>query len=240
MQNKEKMNILIIEDDKAIRECVRVLLEGEGFRVIEAINGKEGIEKMSTGIHLVILDIMMPGISGIQVCETIRQFSYVPILFLTAKSRESDKLLGFMAGGDDYLIKPFSYSELYARVKALLRRHHIYDKEFSSLSSKEEWLEVSGIRINQRKNEVFINDTEIILTETEYEILLLLMKYPGKIFSVGNIYESVWEEPFYSNSANTIMVHIRNLRTKIERDPQNPKLIQTVWRKGYRFEKITL
>ena len=123
MQNKEKMNILIIEDDKAIRECVRILLEGEGFRVIEAINGKEGIEQMTPDIHLVILDIMMPGISGIQVCETIRQFSYVPILFLTAKSRESDKLLGFMAGGDDYLIKPFSYSELYARVKALLRRH---------------------------------------------------------------------------------------------------------------------
>ena len=239
MQNKEKMNILIIEDDKAIRECVRVLLEGEGFQVIEAINGKEGIEKMSSNIHLVILDIMMPGISGIQVCETIRQFSYVPILFLTAKSRESDKLLGFMAGGDDYLIKPFSYSELYARVKALLRRHHIYDKKFS-LSSKEEWLEVSGVRINQRKNEVFRNDAEIILTEIEYEILLLLMKYPGKIFSVENIYESVWEEPFYSNSANTIMVHIRKLRTKIERDPQNPKLIQTVWRKGYRFEKITL
>ena len=144
-----------------------------------------------------------------------------------------------MAGGDDYLIKPFSYSELYARVKALLRRHHIYNKEFS-LSSKEEWLEVSGVRINQRKNEVFLNDAEIILTEIEYEILLLLMKYPGKIFSVENIYESVWEEPFYSNSANTIMVHIRKLRTKIERDPQNPKLIQTVWRKGYRFEKITL
>lgn len=239
MQNKEKMNILIIEDDKAIRECVRVLLEGEGFRVIEAINGKEGIEQMTPDIHLVILDIMMPGISGIQTCETIRQFSYVPILFLTAKSRESDKLLGFMAGGDDYLIKPFSYSELYARVKALLRRHHIYNKEFS-LSSKEEWLEVSGVRINQRKNEVFLNDAEIILTEIEYEILLLLMKYPGKIFSVENIYESVWEEPFYSNSANTIMVHIRKLRTKIERDPQNPKLIQTVWRKGYRFEKITL
>ena len=196
--------------------------------------------KMSPNIHLVILDIMMPGISGIQVCETIRQFSYVPILFLTAKSRESDKLLGFMAGGDDYLIKPFSYSELYARVKALLRRHHIYDKEFSSPLSKEEWLEASGIRINQRKNEVFLNNNEIILTEIEYEILLLLMKYPGKIFSVENIYESVWEEPFYSNSANTIMVHIRKLRTKIERDPQNPKLIQTVWRKGYRFEKITL
>ena len=150
----EQTNILIIEDDKDIRESVRILLEGEGFCVTEAYNGIEGIKQVTKSTHLIILDIMMPGMSGLKTCEEIRKFSYVPILFLT---------------------------------------------------------------------------------ETEYEILLLMMKYPNKIFSVQNLYESVWDEPFYNNSANTVMVHIRKLRKKVEKDPQMPKIIQTVWGKGYRF-----
>lgn len=230
-----KNTILIIEDDKDIREGIRILLEGEGFLVDEAPNGMEGIKKLSPETNMVILDIMMPGISGIKVCEKIRQTSYVPILFLTAKSKESDKLIGFMAGADDYLIKPFSYAELFARVKALLRRHQVYDKEVKQTAPEDKWLEKHHIRISTSHNMVFLQDSELKLTEIEYKLLLLLMRYPDKIFSIQNLYESIWEEPFMSTSANTIMVHIRNLRTKIEENPQKPKIIQTVWGKGYRL-----
>lgn len=227
-------NILIIEDDKDIREGVKILLEGEGYSVEEASNGADGLKKLTSHKNLVILDIMMPGISGLKTCEEIRKISYVPILFLTAKSKESDKLIGFMAGADDYLIKPFSYTELFARVRALLRRHQVYDREILQIQ-KEEWIEIHQIRINSSKNIVFQQGNEIQLTEIEYKILLLLIQYPTKIFSLQNLYESIWEEPFISTSANTIMVHIRNLRTKIEENPQKPKIIQTVWGKGYRL-----
>lgn len=227
-------NILIIEDDKDIREGVKILLEGEGYSVEEASNGADGLKKLTPNTNLVILDIMMPGISGLKTCEEIRKISYVPILFLTAKSKESDKLIGFMAGADDYLIKPFSYTELFARVRALLRRHQVYDREILQIQ-KEEWIETHQIPINSTKNIVFQQGNEIQLTEIEYKILLLLIQYPTKIFSLQNLYESIWEEPFISTSANTIMVHIRNLRTKIEENPQKPKIIQTVWGKGYRL-----
>ena len=227
-------NILIIEDDKDIREGVKILLEGEGYSVEEASNGADGLKKLTPNTNLVILDIMMPGISGLKTCEEIRKTSYVPILFLTAKSKESDKLIGFMAGADDYLIKPFSYTELFARVRALLRRHQVYDREILQIQ-KEEGIETHQIRINSSKNIVFQQGNEIQLTEIEYKILLLLIQYPTKIFSLQNLYESIWEEPFISTSANTIMVHIRNLRTKIEENPQKPKIIQTVWGKGYRL-----
>lgn len=227
-------NILIIEDDKDIREGVKILLEGEGYSVEEASNGADGLKKLTPNTNLVILDIMMPGISGLKTCEEIRKISYVPILFLTAKSKESDKLIGFMAGADDYLIKPFSYTELFARVRALLRRHQVYDREILQIQ-KEEWIETHQIRINSTKNIVFQQGNEIQLTEIEYKILLLLIQYPTKIFSLQNLYESIWEEPFISTSANTNMVHIRNLRTKIEENPQKPKIIQTVWGKGYRL-----
>lgn len=230
-----KNNILIIEDDKDIREGIRILLEGEGFLVEEAQNGMEGLKKLSTKTNLIILDIMMPGISGLKTCEEIRKVSYVPILFLTAKSKESDKLIGFMAGADDYLIKPFSYAELFARVKALLRRHQIYDKETTKNVIGDEWIEKQHIRISTSHNVVFLQNKEIQLTEIEYKILLLMIRYPTKTFSIQNLYESIWEEPFLSSSANTIMVHIRNLRTKIEENPQKPKIIQTVWGKGYRL-----
>jgi len=233
-----KSSILIIEDDKDIREGIRILLEGEGFLVEEASNGMEGLKKMSNDTSLIILDIMMPGISGLKVCEEIRKISYIPILFLTATSKESDKLLGFMVGADDYLVKPFSHTELFARINALLRRHQIYDRETLQSNSDAEWIEQQHIRINTAYNSVFAGDVELKLTEIEYKILLLLMRYPGKIFTFQNLYESIWEEPFMSTSANTIMVHIRNLRTKIENDPQNPKIIRTVWGKGYRLGQI--
>ena len=178
---------------------------------------------------------MMPGISGLKTCEEIRKISYVPILFLTAKSKESDKLVGFMAGADDYLVKPFSYAELFARVKALLRRSQIYNAAASPSQNKDEWIEKGSIRLSISRNHVYRNGLELCLTEIEYKILLLLMRYPNKIFSLQNLYESIWEEPFYNTAGNTIMVHIRNLRIKIEDNPQKPQIVQTVWGKGDRL-----
>lgn len=232
----EQGNILIIEDDAAIREGVRVLLEGDGFVVDEAENGFSGLEKLSDATGLVILDIMMPGISGIKTCEEIRKKSKVPVLFLTAKGQEADKLLGLTVGGDDYLVKPFSYAELLARVRALLRRRNVYDKAETEPSEHfPQWLEHGGIRIHTRQNQVLVRGVETDLTEIEYSLLLLMMKHPQKIFSVQNLYESVWGEPFIYTSGNTVMVHIRRLRKKIEEDPQAPKIIVNVWGKGYRL-----
>lgn len=229
-------NILMIEDDPAIREGVRILLEGEGYHVEEAENGRMGLEKLTENTHLVILDIMMPGISGIRTCEEIRKVSNVPVLFLTAKEQESDKVIGLTAGGDDYLVKPFSYAELLARVKALLRRRNVYDKAAQEEKSNlPEWLGKGDIRICTIQNSVFVRGEEVNLTELEYRLLLLFMEYPQKIFSARNLYESAWEEPFDLDSANTVMVHIRRLRKKVEEDAQNPKLIETVWGKGYRL-----
>ena len=209
--------ILIAEDDPDIRDGVRILLAGEGYHILEAENGTRALEIFNPEVDLVILDILMPGMSGLRVCEELRKVSTVPILFLTAKSQESDKLLGLTAGGDDYLPKPFSFAELSARVKALLRRYCVY----------------------QGKGQVaargWVEEREVDLTETEYKILRMLMQNPERIFSVEMIYETVWGEPYYYTSNGTVMVHIRNLRTKIEADPQNPKRVCTVWGKGYRF-----
>lgn len=232
----EESKILIIEDDVAIREGVRILLEGDGFAVEEAENGPAGLKKLSEATGLVILDIMMPGISGIRTCEEIRKQSKVPVLFLTAKGQESDKLLGLTVGGDDYLVKPFSYAELLARVRALLRRRNVYDNAGRPKPEEAaQWLERGDIRIHTGHNQVIVRGMEADLTEMEYEILLLILKYPHKIFSVKNLYESVWGEPFIYTSGNTVMVHIRRLRKKIEEDPQAPKIIENVWGKGYRL-----
>ena len=226
--------ILIIEDDADIREGVRILLEGEGYFVSEAENGRKGLELLKEEPDLVILDVMMPGMSGLKTCEEIRKISYVPVLFLTAKSQESDKLIGLMAGGDDYLAKPFSYSELLGRVKALIRRWKIYRGK-EEPEQEQRYIELAGIRLNEEFNEVSVKGTNVEFSDIEYNILRLLMKYPGKIFSAQNLYESVWNEPYFYNCNSTVMVHIRRLRVKIEEDPKNPKLILTVWGKGYRF-----
>ncbi|MCI1722735.1 MAG: response regulator transcription factor [Lachnospiraceae bacterium] len=231
-------NILIVEDDKDIREGVRILLESENYSVEEADCGKAGLEKLSETTDLVILDVMMPGMSGLKTCEEIRKVSNVPVLFLTAKSKESDKLIGLMAGGDDYLAKPFSYAELLGRVKALLRRYRIYrgKQEEETLQEKDRVIEIDRIRISEDFNEVTVDGNETELSDIEYRILLKLMKNPRRIFSAQNIYEDIWNEPFFYSSAGTVMVHIRNLRVKVEKDPQNPLHIKTVWGKGYRFE----
>lgn len=227
--------ILIVDDDHEIREGLRILLTGESYNIIEADSGAQALEKLSCAVDLVILDVMMPGLSGLRVCEEIRKTSSVPILFLTAKAQESDKLIGLTAGGDDYLTKPFSYTELVARVKALLRRYCVYrGKTDDATINRDNIMTLQDINLSLSGNQVWVCGKEVDLTDIEYRILRLLMEHPQRIFSAENIYESVWNEPYYSNGV--IMVHIRKLRTKIEPDPQNPKYIKTVWGKGYRFE----
>lgn len=231
-----KANILIIEDDEDIREGVRILLESEDYKVKEAENGRSGLAALDESTDLVILDIMMPGMSGLRTCEELRKFSFVPVLFLTAKAQESDKLIGLMAGGDDYLTKPFSYSELLSRVKALVRRYRIYRGKDDTVRDSE-YIEYSGIRIHEEFNEVYVRGNEKNLTDIEYRILRLMMKNSGRIFPAQMLYEQIWNEPYFHNCNSTVMVHIRNLRMKIEEDPHEPEIIKTVWGRGYKFEK---
>ncbi|ADL52850.1 response regulator transcription factor [Clostridium cellulovorans] len=227
-------NILIADDNDEIREIVGVLLESEGYNVIEAVDGEDAINKVDGSIDLIILDVVMPKKTGFKACIEIREKTSAPILFLTAKSQDSDKCMAFSAGSDDYLSKPFSYTELVSRVKALLRRYYVYKgKETIDVTGS---IAINGLKISTTSNEVSIDDQEIVLTEIEYNILLVMSQNRKKIFSVQNLYESIWKEPYFYSCNNTVMVHIRNLRSKLELDPQNPKYIKTVWGKGYRIE----
>ena len=222
----EKSRILIVDDNPEIREIIHILLEGEGFEIQEAGDGQTALaltEELT--FDLIILDIMMPGLNGYQTCLEIRKCSNAPILFLSARTKDSDKTLGFSSGGDDYLAKPFSYNELISRAKALIRRYQIY-------RGKDD----SGVTASDAKEEVTSNGTLLVLTDTEYAMLLLLVKHRRQIFSAQHLYESVWNEPYYYGANNTVMVHIRNLRLKVEKDPKNPTLIKTIWGKGYRCD----
>lgn len=231
---EDKKKILIADDNDEIREIVRVLLESEGYGVIEASDGEEAVVKVDEDIDLIILDIMMPIKSGFKACVEIREKTSAPILFLTAKTQDSDKCMGFSSGCDDYLSKPFSYTELVSRVKALIRRYYVYRGKEKKSSSQ--LINISGLKISSTSNEVSVDGEEITLTDIEYKILMLMAEQRKKIFSAQNLYESVWNEPYFYSCNNTIMVHIRNLRRKLEKDPQNPKYIKTVWGKGYRIE----
>lgn len=226
--------ILFADDDPEIREVLRLLLTSEGYQTVEACNGSQVMEFLDDSVDLIILDIMMPGLSGYATCAEIRKQSMVPILFLTARSQDSDKTMGFSVGGDDYLVKPFSYSELISRVKAMLRRYCVYG---SKPAVPDSVICCCGnVEIHTEERTVRQNGKEIALTDIEYRILLLLASHRKKIFSAQNIYESIWNEPFYYSSTNTVMVHVRNIRRKLGDDSQNSHTIQTVWGKGYRIE----
>ncbi len=231
--------ILVVDDNEEIRNILHILLESEGYQVVEAMNGTEALALVSNEIDLIILDIMMPDISGLDVCKKIRENYQMPILFLTAKGTDSDKSLGLLIGGDDYLAKPFSHAELTARVKSLLRRYYVYKGKDSS--SSEGFYSYSIFKVAKDRNEIFIvdadgNETQIDLSELEYQILKLLIAEPGRVFPAQLIYESIWNEPYFYSSNATIMVHIRNLRTKIEEDPSKPTHLLTVWGKGYKLQ----
>lgn len=230
--------ILIADDNPEIREIVNVLLTSEGHEILEAKDGEEAIHLVDESIDLIILDIMMPKMNGYQSCVEIRKFCNAPILFLSAKGQDSDKTLGFSSGGDDYLAKPFSYNELTARVKALLRRYQIYKgKDYGNeIPTKKANIIIGDIEVDKEQSRVFIKNKEVTLTDIEYQILLLLVTHRKQIFSAQHLFETIWQEPYYYSANNTIMVHIRNLRKKIESDPQEPKIIRTIWGKGYRCE----
>lgn len=228
--------ILIVDDNPEIREVLNVLLSSEGYEVIEAKDGQEAIDLASDEIDLYILDIMMPIVNGYQACVEIRKKSNAPILFLTAKGQESDKTLGFSSGGDDYLSKPFSYNELTTRVKALLRRYYVYQGKYEHKKETDDQIVYENIVINPSNETVLLDGKPVELTYLEYQILYLLVNNRKRIFSTQALYESIWNEPYYYSANNTIMVHIRNLRKKIEANPQNPKIIKTIWGKGYRCD----
>ena len=239
--------IMVVDDHDDIREVIHVLLTNEGYQIIEAKNGKEALELLDDSIDLIILDVMMPEMNGYQVCLLMREKTNAPILFLTAKGQESDKTLGFSSGGDDYLTKPFSYNELNVRVKALLRRYHVYQgkKEEAEevkqkvasiaqeLEALEEIIRLNDLEIDQEHKEVYLNKNKLSLTDIEYEILDYLVLNRKQVISASQLFETIWHENYYYGANNTIMVHIRNLRKKIEEDPQNPRIIKTVWGKGY-------
>lgn len=229
--------ILAVDDNPEIREILNILLTGEGFLVEEASDGLKALKKLKENFYdLIILDIMMPHMNGYQTCMEIRKLSNAPILFLSAKNQDGDKSLGFLSGGDDYLVKPFSYSELTGRVKALIRRYHVYKGKETIAEPEEEVIRLHGLEINPACREVKRDGKVLGLTDIEFEILLLLSKNRKRTFSADTLYEHIWNEEYYYGAGNTVMVHIRNLRKKIEKDPQNPEIVRTVWGRGYRCD----
>jgi DNA-binding response OmpR family regulator len=228
-----KYKVLIVDDEKEIRDAVEIYLRSEE---IEALKCKDGIEALEVlereEVHLIILDIMMPRLDGIRTCLRIRENKSIPIILLSAKSEDTDKILGLNIGADDYITKPFNPLELTARVKSQLRRYVIFDNY--KTSDKE--INIRGLVINNETKQVSVDGEEIKLTPLEFRILALMVKNPGRVYSTSQIYEQVWDEPFYK-SDNTVAVHIRRIREKLEINPKEPKYIKVVWGIGYKIEK---
>ncbi|MBE5974029.1 MAG: response regulator transcription factor [Paenibacillaceae bacterium] len=230
--------ILVVDDDADIREVIRIQLENKGYLVLEAANGSDAVNTVreNPDIDLIILDIMMPGMSGIEACAQIRTFHSAPVLFLTAKSKETDKNDAYENGGDDYLVKPFSQAELFMKIQSLLRRYVVYKgKSETSVNLSE--VHVQDIVIDTVNHWVYRENQKIELTDTEYLVLMYLVKNKGTAKDAQAIYEGVWNEKFLPSSTNTIMVHILKLRKKLELDFNNPLIIRTVWGKGYQIDE---
>lgn len=223
--------ILIVDDDPDIRNVLCFLLNDK-YNVSQAQDGSAALEHLRTNpeTDLVVLDVMMPGMSGYEVCQKIREFSNVPILFLTAKSAEDDRLSAYQSGGDDFLSKPFSQAEFLAKVSSLLRRYREY------MGKPPAALAIDNLVVDLASHSVKNAGIEVMLTDTEYAILEHLLKSRGSTVTAKDMYEAVWKEKFLSGSGNTVMVHVLNLRRKIETDPSNPKIIRTVWGKGYQID----
>ena len=229
---EDTIRILVVDDEADIRRIIRILLESRGYRVLEAPNGKLAVEavKKEPDVDLILLDIMMPELSGIEASREIRQFSSAPILFLTARTQEQDKQEAYSSGGDDYLAKPFSHGELLMKVDSLLRRYRVYKGKVTGKQLK------SDVVLDEENRRILRGGEALDLTETEYSILQFLADHRGSVVSVAQIYEGVWHEKYMPASNNTVMVHIVNLRKKLEDDPANPRLIRTVWGKGYQID----
>jgi len=224
--------ILVCDDEKDIVSALRIYLESEGYEVFEANNGEEALHIVQEqDIHLVLLDIMMPVMDGITAMVKIREISNVPVILLTAKSEDTDKVLGLTVGADDYVTKPFNPIELQARVKSQLRRY----MKLGGGTMKSDVLTIGGIELDDKSKEVTLDGEIVQLTRTEYDILKLLLEHRGQVFSPTQIYQKVWKDVAFGTE-NTVAVHIRHLREKIEYDPANPRFLKVVWGRGYKIE----
>lgn len=225
-------NILVCDDEKDIVSALKIYLGADGYQIYEAYNGREALEVIEREeIHLVLMDIMMPELDGIGAMIQIRQKSNVPVILLTAKSEDTDKVLGLTVGADDYVTKPFNPVEVQARVKSQLRRY----MQLGGGQVKPEILSMGGIELDDRTKEVILDGEKVSLTRTEYDILKLLMEHPGKVFSPNEIYEKVWNDNPYGTE-NTVAVHIRHLREKVEYNPAEPRYLKVIWGRGYKME----
>lgn len=225
--------VLIVDDEKDIVNALEIYLKPEGYEILKAYDGNEAVQTINqTHVDLVLMDIMMPNMDGITATSKIRETSNVPVIFLSAKSEDTDKILGLNIGADDYITKPFNPSEVVARVKSQLRRYTM----LGGTSTTSKHIINGGIELNDDSKQVKVDGNEISLTPVEYDILKLLMENPNKVFSSQDIYQEIWNEPFM-NGENTVAVHIRHLREKIEINPSEPRYIKVVWGRGYKMEK---
>ncbi|MEK3806741.1 response regulator transcription factor [Bacillus sp. FSL H8-0547] len=226
-------NVLVVDDEKEIRDAIEIYLKNENITVIKAKDGVEALEKLNEHqIHLILLDIMMPRLDGISTTFKIREKKNIPIIILSAKSEDTDKILGLQVGADDYVTKPFNPMELIARVKSQLRRF----VTLGTYEGAQKTVDLNGLILDQSAKEVTVNGENVKLTRIEYSIVELLMLNAGRVFSINEIYERVWNEPGY-NAEKTVAVHIRKIREKIEIDPKNPRYLKVVWGIGYKMEK---
>lgn len=227
--------ILVCDDDHEIVDAIEIYLTGEGYRVLKAYDGQEALDLMKTNdVNLLILDVMMPGLDGIRTTMKVRENSSVPIIILSAKSEDADKILGLNIGADDYITKPFNPLELVARVKSQLRRY----TQLGNIDAKDSShiFTCGGLEINDENKEVTVDGKPVKLTPIEYNILLLLVRNAGKVFSIDEIYRKIWnEQPI--DADNTVAVHIRHIREKIEINPREPRYLKVVWGVGYKIEK---
>lgn len=231
---KKMKNILVCDDDREIVDAIEIYLQQEGYRILKAYDGEQALEVLKQEeVHLLIIDIMMPKLDGIRATLKIREESSIPIIILSAKSEDADKILGLNVGADDYVTKPFNPLELVARVKSQLRR---YTQLGNVAETSQRIYQVGGLMINDDLKEVTVDDDQVKLTPIEYNILLLLVKNQGKVFSINQIYENIWNEDAIG-ADNTVAVHIRHIREKIEINPKEPRYLKVVWGVGYKIEK---
>ncbi|MGH4138713.1 response regulator transcription factor [Clostridium sp.] len=227
------MNILIVEDEQDIRELLEIHLSKEGYNIFTAEDGVQALDLFQNkDIDIALLDVMIPKINGFKVLKKIRETSEIPVIFITAREDESDKILGLGLGADDYVLKPFSPIEIIARVKAQLRRYYKY----SNKTHKTEIIIIGELMLDKESCSIYKNDIELALNPKEYRLLAFILENPGKVYTKKQLYEIVWENPYYGDS-NTIMVHISHIREKIEEDPKNPKYLKTIRGIGYKMEQ---
>ncbi|WP_129598321.1 response regulator transcription factor [Anaerophilus nitritogenes] len=228
------MNILVCDDDKEILDAIKIYLTNEGYKIFKASNGIEALEIIEENeIHLIIMDIMMPKMDGLRATMKIREDKNIPVIMLSAKSEDTDKIMGLNMGADDYITKPFNPLELIARVKSQLRRY----TALGSLETRSNVFQTGGLEIDDESKIITVDREEVKLTPVQYKILKLLTQNAGRVYSIDEIYEKVWKETAF-NPENTVAVHIRKIREKIEINPKDPKYLKVVWGIGYKVEKL--